>query len=93
MRTFHVVTGARTDNPVTAIAEELELRRPDQTLLAKAYLSPDGRKLRIVVPSLTSFAQTKIDADHHLIDVTLDLAQARAELNDQFRKRFQGGTR
>lgn len=48
--------------------------------LAKLYFSPDKKKLRIVLPRLVNFAQTRIDPDHHLIDVTLDGIEAQREL-------------
>lgn len=37
-------------------------------LIMKAYLSPDGEKLRIVLPELVDMSQTKIDPDNHIIE-------------------------
>lgn len=35
------------------------------------YKSPDGTKLRIVIPSLKSFKQSRIDIDSHFIEVDI----------------------
>jgi len=46
----------------------------------KAYASPDGARLRIVLPTLINFAQVRIDPEHHLLDFTRDGIAARREL-------------
>lgn len=45
-----------------------ELREGD-VIVAKMYPSADGTKLRIVIPQLKSFKQTRIDIDSHFIEV------------------------
>ena len=40
-------------------------------ILLKAYPNEDGTKLRILIPTLKSFAQSKIDIDSHYIEVIL----------------------
>ena len=36
--------------------------------IAKMYPSPDGTKIRIVLPELKSFKQARIDIDSHYIE-------------------------
>lgn len=40
-------------------------------LLLKAYPNEQGNKIRIVIPSLKSFKQARIDIDSHYIEVEL----------------------
>lgn len=53
----------------------------DEKIILKAYGSPDGKKIRIVLPELTNFAQTRIDTDSHYIEFTRDAAAARREID------------
>lgn len=43
----------------------------------KAYVSADGRHLRIVLPELENFAQARIRLDDHMIDFERDPAAAQ----------------
>lgn len=52
----------------------------DDKLVLKAYPSPDGSKIRIVLPELLNMAQTRIDTNHHLLEFTRDAVKAQAEL-------------
>jgi hypothetical protein len=45
--------------------------RPLDKPVAKMYPSQDGTKLRIVIPSLKTFKQARIDIDNHYIEVNL----------------------
>ena len=70
--------------------EKIEVKNDAGILVAKVYFSPDQKKLRVVLPSLSSFAQAKVDIDNHLVDVTLDARQATAELDAHRANYFKG---
>jgi hypothetical protein len=40
----------------------------DNITILKAYASVDGSKIRIVLPELKSYKQSRIDIDSHYID-------------------------
>lgn len=44
---------------------------PTDKPVAKMYPSQDGTKLRVVIPSLRTMKQTRIDIDSHYIEVDL----------------------
>lgn len=50
-----------------------------EELILKAYVSPDGRKIRIVLPELANFAQTKIEPDKRMLEFTRDARAAQQE--------------
>lgn len=60
--------------------DKVEINDAAGVLVAKVYFSPDGKKLRVVLPTLSNFAQVKIDIDNHLLDFTRDPQQAKREL-------------
>lgn len=51
----------------------------DEEVVLKAYASPDGAKLRIFLPELENFAQTKIRPDVKIVDFDRDAKKARRE--------------
>lgn len=48
-------------------AQTVELWDGEKMIL-KAYASPDGNKIRIVLPELVSYSQTLIDPEHHFLE-------------------------
>lgn len=60
----------------------LKLESNDAVLL-KAYVSPDGKKLRIVLPELANFAQTRIDVDSYYVEFERDSLAARREVKEK----------
>jgi hypothetical protein len=61
-------------------ADRVEITDLDDNLIVKVYLSPDGRKLRFVLPEFKTLAQPKLDDCNHLIDFTRDVHTAREEI-------------
>ncbi len=60
----------------------VQLATPPGEIVLKAYASPDGSRVRIVLPELKggNFTQVKIDLDNGLLDFTRDPAAARRNL-------------
>jgi hypothetical protein len=54
----------KTGEPVVLLYEGPE----DDKVVLKAYPSPDGRTVRIVLPEFVSFKQPYLNCDQHYID-------------------------
>ena len=72
-------------------ADRLDVTDLEGKLIAKLYLSPDGTKLRVILPEFSSFVQVKMNDLNHLIDFTRDHTTARKNMRDELRaKGFSG---
>lgn len=49
----------------------------DDRLILKAYPSPDGRYVRVVLPELANYAQTLIRPEKRIVDFERDAAAAQ----------------
>lgn len=58
-------------------AELLEHVGSSPRVIARVYASKDGTRLRIVLPELAGFAQTRIRPDEHVIDFERDAVAAQ----------------
>lgn len=63
------ITGeTRNGQPMVALMKDAT---PMPEVILKAYPNEAGDKLRIIIPSLVSFKQARIDIDGHYIEVEL----------------------
>lgn len=58
------LTTTKTGEPCVLMYGPQDKHKP----IAKIYPSPDGTKIRIVLPELRSMKQTRIDIDSHYIE-------------------------